>query len=68
MEERLGIYEDGSWTQDVEVGVVTLKLKIPSHYHKSGDFQDNTANREFLGLTQDWTFRSCGISAVRFSG
>jgi hypothetical protein len=23
-------------------------FKIPSHYHKSGDFQDNTANREFL--------------------
>ncbi len=44
------------------------KLKRTSHYHKSGDFQDNTANREFFGLTQDWAFRSWGISAVRFSG
>jgi hypothetical protein len=43
-------------------------FKITSHYHKSGDFQDNTANREFFGLTEDWAFRSWGISAVRFSG
>jgi hypothetical protein len=56
------------WTQDVGCGSPTSELEVSSHYHKSGDFQDNTANREFFGLTQDWAFRSWGISAVRFSG
>jgi hypothetical protein len=26
-------------------------FKITSHYHKSGDFQDSSANREFVELT-----------------
>jgi hypothetical protein len=44
------------------------RFRITSKYHKSSDFQDSSANREFLGLTQDWAFRSWGMSGVRFSG
>jgi hypothetical protein len=59
-----------SWAKELHIGVNLhfLELDISSHYHKSGDFQDTTANREFFGLTQDWAFRSRGILAVRFSG
>jgi hypothetical protein len=48
------------------LSIQTPKPEISSHYHKSGDFQDNTANREFFGPTEDWAFRSWGISEVRF--
>ena len=48
-------------------GFLSPKPEVASHYHKSGGFQD-TANREFFGLTQDWVFRSWRISGVRFSG
>ena len=47
----LGLQGGGRWTQYVGDGSHGAELKIPSHYHKSGDFQDNSANREFLGLT-----------------
>jgi hypothetical protein len=68
LEGELRLREGDSWTLHVGHSCRSAKLAIASHYHKSGDFQDNTANREFFGLTQDWAFRSWGISAVRFSG
>ena len=34
-----------------------LNYKITSHYHKSRDFQDNSANHEFFWLTEDLSFR-----------
>jgi hypothetical protein len=51
LEERLGQWLDVNWIQDVGWQAQARKFKITSHYHKSGDFQDNTANREFFGLT-----------------
>jgi hypothetical protein len=47
----MGLQECGLRTQDIVDGCHKPKLKTSSHYHKSGDFQDNLANREFLGLT-----------------
>jgi hypothetical protein len=47
--EGLKLEEDGRWTQNVGDDCHGAKFKITSNYHKSGDSQDNTANREFWG-------------------
>ena len=44
------------------------RLLIACQYQDFEDFQDNNANLEFLGLTEDWAFKSWGFLDGRFSG
>ena len=37
-------------------------------YHKFWEFQDNTANRNFFRLTEDWAFISWRIREGDFQG